>query len=74
MLFFLGGPILSHWVRRRKYKLGQTLSHASLKMQPHTPVALGFTTGLEVLCAAAQHMGSRARRRLPQRWQPTKRH
>jgi hypothetical protein len=27
----------------------------SLKMQPHTPVALGFTTGLEVLCGGAAH-------------------
>jgi hypothetical protein len=24
-------------------------------MQPHTPVALGFTTGLEVLCGGAAH-------------------
>ena len=24
-------------------------------MQPHTPVALGFTTGLEVLCGGAVH-------------------
>jgi hypothetical protein len=27
----------------------------SLKMQPHTQVALGFTTGLEVLCGGAAH-------------------
>jgi hypothetical protein len=27
----------------------------SLKMQPHTPVALGFTTGLEVPCGGAAH-------------------
>jgi hypothetical protein len=27
----------------------------SFKMQPHTPVALGFTTGLEVLCGGAVH-------------------
>jgi len=24
-------------------------------MQPYTPVALGFTTGLEVLCGGAAH-------------------
>jgi hypothetical protein len=29
--------------------------HASLKMQPHTPAALGFTTGLEALCGVAAH-------------------
>jgi len=26
-----------------------------LKMQPHTPVALVFTAGLEVLCGGAAH-------------------
>jgi hypothetical protein len=34
----------------------------SLKMQPHTLVALGFTTGLEVLCSGAAHVQPGAQR------------
>jgi len=57
----------------KKKKISRTLSHNSLKMQPHTQVTLGFTSGLEVLCGGIAHAQPGTQTTASQ-WQPTKRH